>query len=236
MIVLEGKSGLRKSQTLEILGGLKDPNGHDWFAAVSSEFGSTKFIEQIQGKILVEIPDMSSFERGLFMKIIGDLSKRVDPYRVPWDKYSSDHPRRGVFGGTSENSNYLSVPEGRRRYWPIFCRDINSDLVRSMREQLFAEAYVAYQSGATWHEMPESTKQEQLDRVDEDVWSQTIQNYLIPDVKYHSSELLVACNVKLENQTDGLKRRINKIMTSLGWEQKVDTVQGRSVKRWRRGT
>jgi len=234
MIVLEGKSGRGKSQTLEILGGLGDPAGNDWFAAVSTEFGSPKFIEQIQGKILVEIPDMSGFEKGLFMKIIGDLAKRVDPYRVPWDKYSSDHPRRGVFAGTSENSNYLAVPDGRRRYWPIVCGEINADLVREYRDQLFAEALVEYTNGAKWHEMPESTKQEQLDRVDDDPWTERVQNYLVPTVKYSSSELLTACEVRIENQSDGLKRRITKIMTKLGWEQKVDKIDGVSVKRWRK--
>ena len=179
-----------------------------------------KFIEQIQGKLLVEIPDMSGFEKGLHMKIIGDLAKCVDPYRVPWDKYSSDHPRRSVFAGTSENSNYLAVPDGRRRYWPIVCGEINTDLVAQYRDQLFAEAFVKYSQGATWHEMPESTKQEQLDRVDDDVWTERVQNYLVPTVKYNSGELLTACEVRIENQTDGLKRRITKIMTKLDWEQK----------------
>jgi putative DNA primase/helicase len=241
MPVLEGASGRGKSKTLEILGGCGDPDGNDWYAAISTEFGSKQFHENIQGRVVVEIPDMAGFGKALHAKIIAELSTRVDPYRVPWDRYSSDHPRRCIFAATSESSDYLDYPEGKRRYWPIRCGDINSDLLRGMRAQLFAEAYAAYRDGASWHEMPATTVGEQSARVSEDVWQRRIEDYLAGRLinqtaileRAHSSEILEAVGVPLRDQHDGLKRRVKKIMEMLGWEQKVDTVDGRSVKRWR---
>jgi putative DNA primase/helicase len=241
MPVLEGLSSLGKSSALEILGGKDDPDGNDWYAAVSTEFGSKQFLENIQGRILVEIPDMAGFGKAAHAKIIGTLSTRVDPYRVPWDRYSSDHPRRCIFAATSESADYLEYPDGKRRYWPIRCLELNKDLLREMRPQLFAEAHHVYREGATWHEMPLTTVSEQTERISEDVWHTRIDDYLSGRLvnqtsileRVHSSELLEAVGVPLKDQHDGLKRRIKKIMEMLGWEQKVDSIQGRSVKRWR---
>ena len=238
LIVLEGKSGRGKSSVLEILGGLGDEKGNDWYAAVATEFGSKAFIENIQGKVLVEIPDMTGFDKALHSKIISTLTLRVDPYRVPWDRYSSDHPRRSVFAATSESSAYLEYPDGRRRYWPLHCGEINTSLLHAMREQLFAEAYRAYQAGELWYVMPGSTSEEQLDRVTDDTWSRSIGEYCAQrdGEKLHSTDLLYHVGVELKDQNDGHKRRITKIMISLGWEQKVDKIQGRSVRMWRRST
>jgi predicted P-loop ATPase len=143
-----------------------------------------------------------------------------------------------VFAATSESSAYLEYPDGRRRYWPLHCGEINTSLLHAMREQLFAEAYRAYQAGELWYVMPGSTSEEQLDRVTDDTWSRSIGEYCAQrdGEKLHSTDLLYHVGVELKDQNDGHKRRITKIMISLGWEQKVDKIQGRSVRMWRRST
>lgn len=247
MPVLEHDSGRGKSATLEILGGCADPDGHDWYAAVTTDFGSKTFHENIQGRILVEIPDMAGFTKTEHGKILAELTTRVDPYRVPWDKYSSDHPRRCIFAGTSESSDYLNYPEGKRRYWPVRCGNIDTELLRKMRAQLFAEAYQAWLKGATWHEMPASTRVEQSYRINEDAWQRKIIDYLngklahqtvIPEA-VHSTELLEMIGIPLKDQHDGHKRRIKKIMDMLGWEQHIvrnldrTLTSGSTAKVWR---
>ena len=168
MPVLEGTMGKGKSSAIEIIGG-------PWFTAASKGFGTPEFIEEIQGKWLVEIPDMASFQRRDHGHVISTITTRVDRYRSKYGRFSADHPRKCVFAATSETDDYLPEMRGVRRYWPIRCGDIDLDALRQQRAQLFAEAVAAYRSGASHHDMPShETLLEQQERVVYDEWTEDV--------------------------------------------------------------
>lgn len=232
MIVLEGVSGANKTTALKVIGG-------EWYAAVSTKFGSKPFLEAVQGRLLVEIPDMAGMDKAQHDDIIATLTTDFDAYRVPWEKYASDHPRTTVFAATSETNAYLRYPAGKRRYWPIECGDeINVDALKGARDQLFAEARVRYERGEKWYVMPESTKAEQTHRIVEDTWSTAMLDYAHANAKMGmpvtSAGLLISVGVELKDQHDGLFRRVAKIMVSDTWRQVISKDnQGRSYKEWR---
>jgi putative DNA primase/helicase len=228
MPVLEGYQGRGKSTFLEILGG-------PWYKSLSMGFGDKDFLQAMQGAWLIEIPDMTGFGRREHSQVISTITIRTDEYRKSYGRHSESHPRACVFAATSETDDYLGDTRGRRRYWPLRCKDISLDVLRANREQLFAEAVVRYRNGATWYEMPAQADQEQLDRASEDIWTERMMIYVEHCVENHitvtSSRILSdAIDMKLSQQGDGDKRRVARIMRDNGWSQ-VRDARGR---RWRK--
>lgn len=66
--------------------------------------------------VLDEIDQLSGREAGAIKSF---LTKAYDDYRVPYGSATETHPRRFIFGGTTNAEKYLSDPTGNRRYFTI---------------------------------------------------------------------------------------------------------------------
>jgi predicted P-loop ATPase/5S rRNA maturation endonuclease (ribonuclease M5) len=215
MPVLEGRMGRGKSSFLKVLA---DP----WFASIPIAFGEKDFFQAIQGRWLIEVPDMSGFSKREHSQILATIVNREDVYRKSHGRITEEHPRVTVFAATSENSEYLQEARGRRRYWPLICGYINLETLYQQREQIFAEAVAEYRNGASWHEMPEGTDEQQLARASRDIWTDTVLAYAnsYGDNKLTSGSILTnAIQMEMSRQDDGAKRRIYRIMMENGWKQ-----------------
>ncbi|PIB39592.1 hypothetical protein AOA59_30015, partial [Pseudomonas sp. 2822-15] len=73
------------------------------------------------------------------------LSRTEDQYRAAYARKTEKHPRRCVFFGTSNRSDYLKDPTGGRRFLPVDCglmqpvKSVFNDL-QSEVDQIWAEA------------------------------------------------------------------------------------------------
>jgi predicted P-loop ATPase len=216
MPVLEGKMGRGKSKVLAALGG-------EWYSSVTEAFGSKDFLQAIQGQWLIEVPDMTGFNKRENSMILSTITIRTDRYRASYGRHTNDHPRTCMFSATSETDDYLQNTLGRRRYWPLRCTSIDVDALLAQREQIFAEAVVKFRSGATWHEVPESADVEQMDRATPDLWNDKIMMFAENWWKDHtvpitSANLLkYAIEMPLDRQGDAEKKRIARIMRDNGW-------------------
>jgi predicted P-loop ATPase len=220
MPVLEGKMGRGKSSFLKILA---DP----WFAAIQIAFGEKDFYQAIQGRWLIEIPDMSGFSRREHSHILATITTREDVYRKSHGRVTEEHPRVTVFAATSETDDYLQDTRGRRRYWPLRCGEINLDTLHKQRKNIFAEAVARYRAGAAWYEMPDQANEEQLARSEGDLWGDALvqsaeqlwdlQERTGINSKITSSRLLEEIGVKIHLQTDSEKKRVARVMSDAGW-------------------
>ena len=230
MPVLEGIQGEGKSSALEIL-------GDRWYAAVGTAFGSYDFIQTIQGKWLIEIPDMAGFGRREHSHVLATITTRTDRYRMKYGRFDQDHPRKCVFAATSETDDYLPEMRGYRRYWPLRCREINLDALRGQREQLFAEAVHAWREGASFHRMPiEDTATEQRARNSEDLWTEDVLRYCetraLAGHPVHPAKILTDSEIHMERKHLDLsvKLRVINILKAHGWVSKTIDNQRQYVK------
>lgn len=227
MPVLEGVSGLKKTQFLQVLGG-------EWYRSLTMQFGEKDFLQALRGAWLVEIPDMAGFTRSEHTKVLATITTDVDSYRVPYGRVPEDVPRTCVFAATSETDDYLSDPRGKRRYWPIRCTDIDLNTLREQRPKLFAEAVQRYRQGIKWYEVPGAlAAQEQLDRTEPDEWTEDIlraanlwwTEYLrrTEGNKITAKRLLtLVLNIDLGDITTGQCRRVTAILRAAGWRRQRD--------------
>lgn len=218
MVVLEGSQGLGKSKSLELLA--------VWFKSVSVQVGhnAVEFLKNISGAILIEIPELAAFSRADANHMKSLITTSVDEYRKSYAREPGSYPRRCVFVGTTNDSDYIKDDTGGRRFWPIpVQKQIDFDYIREHRDQLFAEAYVMYKRGDTWHEVPDEAEGIQGDRYQADPWESHISGFLrgisFNDVVPMSKLMDKALEIPRERQHKGVAVRIARIMRRIGYEK-----------------
>lgn len=230
MVILEGKQGSLKSTALEIIGG-------KWYTNTNQDPSNKDFYQCLQGKLLIEIAELSSFGKALNETIKNMLSTKVDRFRKSYGKVAEDYFRQNIFIGSTNDVEYLKDQTGGRRFWPIKINNINLDYIKQNREQLFAESVAKFKSNATWWEMPyEETKLEQENRLEQDDWIEVIERFLRQNPElilsgFRREHLLVekCLNISMSNYTPMLQRRITKCLIFLGYKNEAK-YQGVGIK------
>lgn len=164
MPVLIGGQGLNKSTAVEVIGG-------KWYAAATASIDDANFMQEMQGIIALEIPELHSITASRMgsAKIKAVLSNHIDRFRPPYGRSVVEYPRTAVLVGTTNDTGWHHDDTGGRRFWPCEINGrIDLNWLRENREQLFAEARVLYERGVTWWEIPEAP-QEQLMEAQRDV-------------------------------------------------------------------
>lgn len=145
MPILTGPQGIGKSTLLRLLGA-------DWFSDSLETFEGKEACEMLQGVWVNEIGELSSLTRSEVNSVKQFLSKTEDIFREPYGRRTGIYPRRCVFFGTTNDTEFLRDQTGNRRFWPVDCgvskqrKDVFADLENEVG-QLWAEAYVAWQLG-----------------------------------------------------------------------------------------
>jgi len=177
MLILEGPQGAKKSTALKVLA------GDGWFTDELAEIGSKDAAQQMRGVWIIEIAELDAIGRAEVSRIKAFLSRTVDRYRPPYERYVVDVPRQCVFAGSVNPDTYLRDETGNRRFWPVRCGSIDLDALRRDRDQLWAEAVVRYRDGAIWwlddRELIAAANAAQEARVQGDAWDGVIERWLV---------------------------------------------------------
>lgn len=233
MPVFEGPQGVKKSMALEALGG-------SWYHIARESVDSKDFLQNLRGKILVEIAELQSFARADVRAIKNVLSTRNDDYRPSYGRYSVRFPRQCVFAGTSNPNDWGNDETGLRRFWPIACGEINVEALLKVRDQLFAEALVCYRAGATWWEMPDTTFAVQASRQHYDEWTQPILEWVAiqpTDDGIRLRDVITqALKIPLDRIDMRIQLRAGRIMKLAGWGNKDEREGQQIIKKWRKNS
>lgn len=144
-LVLEGEQGLQKTSALRAL-------GEPWFANTDLDLRDKDAMSLLSGVWLYELAEMGAIARSDSKMQKSYLSRREDRYRPVWARREVTVPRQTVFAGSvnPEDQGYLHDTTGARRFWPVWCSEINLLGLRQMRAQLMSEALALFSSGHRW--------------------------------------------------------------------------------------
>jgi putative DNA primase/helicase len=226
--VFEGRQGTLKSTALSVIGG-------PYYAECHTEVLSKDFCQILEGKMLVEICELHSFNRAEVERIKGVVSCAIDRYRRPYDRYAADYPRTAVLAGTTNRDDWQRDDTGARRFWPIRTGSIDTSQIAINREQYFAEAVQLFKSGRSWWDVPaELAAQEQESRRPEDMWAEPISEFILGKELVTTSEIGKCLDLPSAQSGGTAASRISAIMRVLGWEQKRDRKLGKQQRYWQR--
>lgn len=221
MVILEGEQGILKSTSLRTL--ISDK----WFGELTVDIAEKDAILSIQGKWLIEVPELDALVRAESETIKRALSTQVDRLRVPYGRSIEAFPRQCVFAGTTNADGYLKDHTGGRRFWPIRCQKILLDMLAKDREQLFSEALGLYKSGAPWYDVPADLAAAEVeDRTIEvdawlthiDAWLETAETTINPITIFR---VLNEClGIEISKITPYTQHRASRVLSYLGYKRK----------------
>lgn len=148
MLILVGDGGAGKTSFVRALGGpfaaetRFDPSHKDGLMLVAARW-------------IVELSELASMRKADVETMRGFITSTVDRFRPPYGRAIEAFPRRCVMVGTTNDPEPLNDVEGARRYWPVTVKHIDVQWIRENRDQLWAEAAVAYAQGEQWWLTPE---------------------------------------------------------------------------------
>jgi putative DNA primase/helicase len=140
MLILEGEQGLKKSTTIEILGG-------EWYTDARLNFADKDSLLIVQGRWIIEMAELEGMNKADTSETKKFLTQHVDLFRPPYGRKLVKYPRRCVFAGTVNLDAYLKDDSGNRRFWPVRVTAIDADALRRDVDQLWAEAVALYKAG-----------------------------------------------------------------------------------------
>lgn len=225
-LVLEAPQGAGKSTVAKVLAG-GDAHFSD---SLCDDLSSKDAMHHLAGKWIVEMAELSQFNKSDQTALKKFLTKTHDKFRPAYGRKEVSRARQCIFIGTTNEHKYLKDSTGNRRYWPIKCGHIELDLLQSDRDQLLAEALIYYRAGDLWYPTREFEARymaaEQDARYDHDVWHEQVAKWLDGvDRAVTVLEILSSClGMDLDNANNAHGKRIVGILQSLGW------IPGRSKK------
>ena len=154
-LVLEGKQGLMKSSAFAALAG-------EWFSDADINLDNKDSMSAMRGKLIHEFAELGSLAKHEASKQKSFISRQIDEYRPVYGRREIRCPRQIVFGGTTnEEWDWNKDPTGGRRFWPVSVKsEVNIDGLKAVRDQLFAEALVLFDSGGKY--WPDAQEQREI--------------------------------------------------------------------------
>lgn len=179
VLVLEGPQGLKKSTAIAKL------FGETYTAESVNLFDQhNKMVMAMMGAWCVELAEFIAIQKRDQNTVKGMLSMRNDRVVLPYAKIASDHPRQCVFFGTINpgDSGYLTDSTGNRRYWPVEVSKCDIARIEDRRDQIWAEAFRAFQAGEGWwfdSDEEEALAADQVaSREQYDIWDEILEEKL----------------------------------------------------------
>ena len=228
-----GVQGVGKSAALRTL--VPDPA---WFAEDLSPLGTKDAAQDLCGKWIIEMAELSALRRGEVETVKAFISKRVDHYRPSYGRRAQDFALQCVFAGTTNEDQPLKDETGNRRFWPVAVGKIDLEALARDRDQLWAEAMHEFRAGKPWFLSAEAATQArdaQAQRLAGDVWEEVVAEYAAELTEVTVAELLVGAIEKPIGQwTKADEMRIAAILRRRGWTKACRGAlrQGTKVNLW----
>ena len=232
MLVLEGPQGLKKSSLVRELCG--ETYFSDQLGDITSKDGS----QLIQGYWVIEVPEMDKLSRHESNVVKEFISRQHDRYRPPYGRNVVTRGRRCVMVGTLNPNGvgYIKDPTGGRRYWPVVCTKIDVEGLKAVRDQLWAEARSAYETGEKWWvdaDEAHIVRGAQDERIDEDVWEPKVAEWLMTaDDEFTSAMVLSGLGLEPKFQANREKNRVALILKKMGCTQRLSRRFGQPARVW----
>jgi predicted P-loop ATPase len=219
MLVLEGEQGARKSSALRILA------GDEWFSDSLPDLHHSDPVRlsmHLRGKWLVEIGELSAFGKADTEALKAFITRQEEKFTPKFARKEVVEPRQCAFAGSTNKDTYLKDETGARRFWPTALGRINLDALARDRDQLFAEAVVAYRMGDHWWPdgafEREHIKPQQAARHEADAWEGPIRRFV---KGLERATIAEVANGALDIATGKIsmadQKRIAGVLTGIGW-------------------
>jgi len=231
-LVMEGPQGVGKSTFGKILA--SEEYFHDGLPDLHSKDASSG----IRGMWFIELSELSAMRRSENEATKAFLSRTHERFRPAYARTEVIEPRRCVFFGTTNRSDYLTDDTGGRRFWPVRVTKIDRDALARDRDQLWAEAVHRFQSGCSWWldaADEDCAASLVVERTADDPWEAEVLQIADKWEVACTREILTAMKIEMPQQNKAMAMRVAGILTRANWvrDGKFTDVARRGLARYR---
>lgn len=227
VLVLQGPQDAGKSRAARMLA-VED----EWFLDQGLDIRSKDGALALEGKWIVELPELEGIGKRDVEQVKAFLTRQIDHVRRPYDRISTDLPRRCMFIATTNEVAFLRDPTGSRRFAVVGVGSMSLDALKADRSQIWAEAVAMYRAGVPWHLDTEETRAQRAanDAFEAtDPWVQVVERWIDRSTgsEWTSAEILQqALGLDGRSMDRSAQTRLGHVMQSLGWERTRQTRNG----------
>ncbi|WP_127903877.1 virulence-associated E family protein [Solirhodobacter olei] len=138
--IFGGAQGIRKSTFVDVM-------SLGYSGALHTDVNNLgRMIESMLGKWIVEIGELTTLSKADSEEVKQFITETKDTFRLAYRHNAETFKRTCVFGGTTNQEQYLKDETGNRRYWPILCKvpQIDTVALEKVVRQIWAEVYTWY--------------------------------------------------------------------------------------------
>lgn len=145
-LILSGEQGCGKTRFFKTI----CPDEKYYFGDEIDLGNTQKMSQSISGALIIELAELSSMRKSDIETVKRTLTAQEDIFVPKYSNFNEIRPRMCVFGGSTNDCEFLMDQTGNRRFWCVAVGKINTDKLEKIKEALWAEAYRAYQLGESW--------------------------------------------------------------------------------------
>jgi len=207
---------------------------------------------QLRGKLVGELAELRGLSGRDQESIKAWVSRRIERWRPLYSEFEVTYPRRIVFIGTTNSSEFLDDSTGERRWLPLNVGAVDLVALERDRDQLWAEGLHRFRAaGVAWREAEALARAEHAEFKIDDSWSEPVARWLTERPSIATGEapslvprgespftLIDVARGALGMNTRDVERkdelRIGKILRTLGYGKAQRWTGSRNIKVWRR--
>jgi predicted P-loop ATPase len=141
VLIIVGTQGAGKSTAIRHL------VGDNWFSDAYININDKDAVLTMRSVWVVEMGELGGMRKADVDQLKEFISRQTDRIRLPYGRRTENFPRQCIFIGTTNSDEFLKDETGNRRFWPIEVTKYDFSSIQRDREQLLAEALVAYSCG-----------------------------------------------------------------------------------------
>lgn len=144
LVLLSPEQGKKKTSMFTLLGG-------GWCSTSHIPWGSKELGQHLRGAWIHCCDEMPTHRAGVD-ELKAGITQREDWGRAPYAHKHEKIERASVFGGTTNDRNFLVDKTGNRRFWVVeVLKKIDVVQLEAVVQQIWAEALAEYKAGVPWY-------------------------------------------------------------------------------------
>jgi len=217
-LIFYGKQGAGKTSFFKNI----NPK-EEYYCGSNVDISNTQKASQTyQGKFIIEFGELAAIGKAELEDAKQYLTETHDTYVPKYENLAVSMPRMMVFGGSTNHLDILHDTTGNRRFWCVEVADnMDIDLLKSIKEELWSEAYQAFMTGESW--VLTSEEREMLEESNGHFQADDpLKDYVLQHLNSTEDAILSSAEInKIAKQFDirAHSKTVAKIMDSLNWKK-----------------
>ncbi len=190
------------------------------------------------GKLVVELGELRGLRTREVEHVKSFITRTHEEWVPKFKEMKTSYPRRCMFFGSTNKSEFLQDDTGHRRWLPFDVGVCAPDELQADRDQLWAEGLAIFNSGGIrWQDAERLARLEHDKFVVRDVWEEHVALWLQEvepltevknnDTKFSAVDVLTkALKMDARALTQGHKDRMARVLKELGYTAERATVKG----------